>query len=121
MVGRVGPLRRELTEPERLKKSRAAASIVAALFVFLAAAAWGVSSWRVSSIASSFAARSNEHLNHDIARVRSQLAELEGELDRAAGRIAARVAGGETSRAELFLILGAEGSVAGPVARVRGW
>src|SRR5688572_13541217 len=118
MVGRVGPLRRELTEPERLKKSRAAASIVAALFVFLAAAAWGVSSWRVSSIASSFAARSNEHLNHDIARVRSQLVTLEGELDRAAGRIAARVAGREANRAELFRILGAEVSEAGRGARV---
>ena len=118
MVGRVGPLRRELTEPERLKKSRAAALIVAALFVVLAAAAWAVSSWRVSSIASSFEKRSNEHLNHDIARVRSQLAALEAELDRAAGRIAARVAGRESNRAELFRILGAEVSEAGRGARV---
>src|SRR5688500_4596983 len=118
MVGRVGPLRRELTEPSTLKKSRAAASIVAALFVFLALAAWGFSSWRVSSIATSFDKRSNEHLNHDMARVRTRLAALEGELDRAAGRIAARVAGREANRGELFKILGGEVSEAGRGARV---
>src|SRR5687768_603598 len=99
MVGRVGPLSRELTEPERLKKSRAAASIVAALFVFLAAGAWGIWSWRVSSIASSFEKRSSEHLDHDVARIRARLVALEGELDRAAGRIATRVAGREANRA----------------------
>ncbi len=101
-----------------MKKSRAAASIVAALFVFLAAAAWGISSWRERSIATSFGARSNEHLNHDIARVRARLGALEGELDRAAARIATRMAARATNRAELFRILDAEVNEAGRGARV---
>ena len=103
-----------------MKKSRAAAFIVAALFVFLAIGAWAFSAWRVHAIESSFDTRAAEHLNHDVARVRSTLASLEKELDASARRIANRAAGREANRAELFRILGNEVTAAGRGARILG-
>ena len=101
-----------------MKKSRAAAFIVAALFLLLAIGAWAFSAWRVHTIETSFDARAAEHLNHDVARVRSTLASLEKELDSAALRIARRAAGRAANRAELFRILGAEVTAAGRGARI---
>jgi signal transduction histidine kinase len=99
-------------------KSRAAAFIVAALFVLLALAAWGVSAWHVDAVASSFDREADEHLQHDVARIRSELTRLEGELDASAGRIAVRAAGRESDRAVLFRILASEVTAAGRGARI---
>ena len=91
------------------------AARLAALFLFLAALTWGLSLWRTRTISQSFAERSARHVADDVARVRSQMAQLESELDASAARIAARVT---PNRARLFELLALETRSRGRGARI---
>lgn len=101
-----------------MKKSRAAAFIVAALFLLAAGAAWAFFARRVHGINTAFDARATEHLTHDVDRVRRELATVENQLDAAASRIATQVAGREADRARLFQVLAREVTASGRGARV---
>ena len=57
-------------------------STLAALFLLVVAAIDGASLWRVYDVGRNFRARAAEHLVHDVADLRRQIAELEAELDR---------------------------------------
>jgi signal transduction histidine kinase len=78
---------------------------LAALCLFLVAVVDAVSIWRTNELSRSFAKRSTDHVAHDVAHVREQLATLEQELDGTADRITRRIAGKEADRATLFVIL----------------
>ena len=83
--------------------NKSAATIrLAALFLFLAAAAYLASWWRTRTISESFAKRSALHVADDVRRVRERMTLLEAELDASAARIAPKIS---PNRARLFEIL----------------
>ena len=88
---------------------------LAALFLFLAALTWGISFWRTRAVSQSFGERSARHVTADVARVRTQMAQLESELDASAARIAARVT---PNHARLFELLALEIRSRGRGARI---
>jgi signal transduction histidine kinase len=92
---------------------------IAALFLVAVAAIDGWSLWRVQDVERNFAARAKEHLAHDAADLRKQIAALESELDASAARIASRIANVK-DRARLFRILAPEASKPGRGARIMG-
>ena len=87
--------------------NKSAATIrLAALFLFLAALAYGVSLWRTRTIETSFDHRAAEHLKDDVARIRTQMSQLEAELDGTAARITSKLA--PPQRPRLFELLAIE-------------
>jgi signal transduction histidine kinase/HAMP domain-containing protein len=93
---------------------------LAALFVFLVALVEVLSLWRVRRVEGAFQQRASEHLAHDVASIRTNMAAREAELDVTAARIAQKIVGHEKDRAELFRILRAETQKAGRGARLLG-
>ena len=90
---------------------------VAALFVFAATAVYAISMWRAHEIATSFQQRAAHHLEGDVARIRTDIATLEKELDASAARIVSRVRTID-DKARLFGILQSEVSGAARGARI---
>ncbi|HEV7768344.1 MAG TPA: ATP-binding protein, partial [Thermoanaerobaculia bacterium] len=101
----------------RRESSRLAAR-VAAIFLLLVAMLDATSLWCVDALSREFPQRVADHLRHDVVDVREHIATLEQELDASAGRIAQKIAGKETDRAALFLILRDEARKAGRGARI---
>ena len=78
-------------------------------FILLVAATQSVTVLKVRSLESDFAAHLEEHLEHDVAAVRNEVASLTAELEATASRIEGRLAtGGDMSRAALFELLNSE-------------
>jgi signal transduction histidine kinase/HAMP domain-containing protein len=92
-------------------------STLAALALLLTSAIDGASLWRVHDVESNFEKRAAEHLAEDVGHLRTRIAELEGELDASAARIAEKSAG-VIDRAHLFRILAPEAKPAGRGARI---
>lgn len=78
---------------------------IAALFLLLAALADLATIRLVETTQRSFTARRNEHLASDLAQVRRRLTTLEADLDASALRMTRSIAGNESDRSALFLIL----------------
>ncbi|HEX2831369.1 MAG TPA: ATP-binding protein [Thermoanaerobaculia bacterium] len=107
-----------MSESPRGTHQSAATIIVAALFLLLAAVAWGVSRWHLHDLTRSFAQRMEAHLRDDAGKLRNDITTLEQELDASSARIAAAIPGKENDRAALFRILRAETSQPGRGARL---
>ncbi len=93
-------------EPITPRNNLSAAIRIAALFVFLAGGVWMGTRILVARAAANFAARSNAHLDREVQRIRGEIAETEGELEGAVGRVAQRLAEKPAaSREEMFQML----------------
>jgi signal transduction histidine kinase/HAMP domain-containing protein len=86
---------------------RAAAARTAALFLALVAIVDLATIATAESVSRSFAARSAEHLESEVAHLRRDVVTSEAELDASASRLAARLTAAkkEPSRAQLFAML----------------
>jgi signal transduction histidine kinase/HAMP domain-containing protein len=104
-------------QPRSTQRSAATIS-VAALFLLLAALAWGASQWQVRELTRSFPKKLEAHLRHDAEKLRTTITTLEQELDASSARIANSIRGKENDRAALFRILRTEASQAGRGARL---
>ncbi|HEX6642581.1 MAG TPA: hypothetical protein VF215_15790, partial [Thermoanaerobaculia bacterium] len=91
---------------------------VAAIFLLLVATLDATSCWRVHSLRREFPQRLAEHLQHDLTGIRRTISSLESDLDASAARIAQRIAGKESDRAALFLLVAAEARKPGRGARI---
>jgi len=92
----------------RKQKDTRGAPVLAAIFLLLVSLVDLTSLWRVASLSSSFTSRSAEHLDRDVAVIRTRITTLEADLDATAARIAARMAGRENDRAALFGVVNSE-------------
>ena len=94
--------------------------LLAAVFAVLIAGVEIASAWRVRELTRSFPARTNEHLQHDLARVRERIRQIQSELDVSARRLASRTAAikGEPNRLVLFDLVRAEAAQPGRGARI---
>src|SRR5690349_2371981 len=91
---------------------------IATVFLLLVAILDTASCWRVRTMRAAFPQRLREHLIHDVADVRHNVAATEAELDASAARIAQRIRGKENDRAALFVILAGETRKSGRGARI---
>jgi nitrogen fixation/metabolism regulation signal transduction histidine kinase len=88
---------------ERPQDNLSAAIRIAALFVLLAAAVWGVTLVAVRRAEVNFAARSASHLDGEVARIRGEIASTEAALDAAVSRVTQRLAADPAiTRAQMF-------------------
>jgi len=87
---------------------RTAIARIASVFLLLIAISDATTLALVRSASRSFDARLDEHLQHDIANVRDEIASIRSQLDASAQRIASRMRGRENDRAALFTILQSE-------------
>src|SRR5688500_8323614 len=101
-------------------EARATVRIAAIVLIVVAAIDLG-SLYRVRNVERDFKARATEHLQHDVADLRTDIRELEQELDASAARIATRIAKiPANDRARLFRVLAPEAAKAGRGARIIG-
>jgi signal transduction histidine kinase/HAMP domain-containing protein len=91
---------------------------IIALMLLLVAFADGLALWRVHDMAAAFNRNLDQHLAHDLAHVRSHVAQTERDLDAMAARIANLIRGQETNRARLFRVLESEVRQASRGARI---
>jgi signal transduction histidine kinase/HAMP domain-containing protein len=89
--------------------ARTTAARAAAVFLFLAGAAWLTTQLMVARIGREFDARSVGHLSRQVVSIRSDIAHTESRLDAAVDRVTAKLkANPEATRAAMFAMLRGE-------------
>jgi len=92
----------------------------AVFLLLLAALSWGVTEWRIRSIAASFEPQLSEHVTDDVLHLRREITTIEAELDASADRLEARLTALRAAppREQFFAMLRTEAAKPGRGARI---